>query len=131
MGEFAILSNRKRALIALIHSLFFLVLAVRGFASPKAAASFHGSGHVGGILTLAIYGIVVTVLAWLAWISRCARERIYFLLCVGSASFGFIRTLLGDPAVPAAQYLRVVMIVCAVVVGIWIFRGHAEDPLLS
>ena len=131
MADFAILSNRKRVLIALVHSVFFLALAVRGFASPKTAVSFHGPGHWGGIVTLAIYGIVAGVLAWLAKIARCAKERIYFLLCVGSASFGFTRTLLGDSAVPPAQYLRVLMLVCAVVMGIWIFRGHAEDPLLD
>src|SRR5437870_4514018 len=41
MPEFAVLTNRKRALIALVHSVAFLLLALRGFASPKTGVSLH------------------------------------------------------------------------------------------
>jgi hypothetical protein len=131
MDEFAILSNRKRALIALIHSIFFLGLAVRGFASPRTAISFHGPGHVPSVVMLVIYGIVAIILAILTWFARSSKEKLYFVLCVASASFGFIRILLGDTAVPAAQYLRVLMLASAVAVGIWIYRGHTDEPVLG
>ena len=36
MNDFAILSNRKRAIIALIHSVVFLGIAFHGFRAPKA-----------------------------------------------------------------------------------------------
>jgi hypothetical protein len=129
MNEFAILTNRKRALIALAHSLVFLAIAWHGFASPKAAISLHGSGAVGSVVTLFIYATVTTVLTWLATISRCARERIYFSLCVCSATFGLLRTLFGDTALPAAQYLRVAMLSCAVLMGTWILRSFSPEAV--
>lgn len=129
MDEFAILSNRRRALIALIHSLFFLAIAIRGFAFPRAAVMFHGPGRLRGLLMLVIYGIVTVALALLALLARCPKEKLYFVLCVGSASFAFIRIWLGDPAIPAAQYARVFMLLCAVFVGIRIYSGHRESEL--
>ena len=131
VADFAILNSRKRALIALLHTVVFLTIALLGFTSRKPAASLHGPGRKVAIFTLVLYGVVVSILTLLAWFARCAKERIYFALCAAGASFGFVRTLLGDPAIPAAQYLRVLMLACAVAVGIWIFRGHAEDPLLD
>jgi len=35
MNDFGVLNNRRRALIALIHSLVFLGIAMHGFASPR------------------------------------------------------------------------------------------------
>ena len=35
MNDFGVLTNRKRAVIALIHSVVFLGIAMHGFASPK------------------------------------------------------------------------------------------------
>ena len=35
MNDYAILTNRKRAIIALIHSVFFLMLAAVGITSPR------------------------------------------------------------------------------------------------
>src|SRR5262249_10588026 len=117
---FAILTNRKRAIIALTHSVAFLLLALRGFASPKAGLSLQ-AGVTGDLILLLVFTLVASVLLWLAVISRCALERIYFGFCAGSASFGFLRTLVGDHALPAAQYLRVLMLVCAVTAGSWIW----------
>jgi len=73
------LTNRKRALIALIHSIVFLGVALHGFVSPKAAFSLRGPGVTGGFALLVIYIIVASILGWLTAISRCARERIYFV----------------------------------------------------
>jgi len=128
MPEFAILTNRKRAMIALVHSVIFLLLALRGFAFPRIGVSLH-SGTTADFLLLVMYLTVASILIWLAGIARCARERIYFGFCAASASFGLLRTLFGDAALPAAQYLRVVMLVCAVFVGTRIWRFHSEELL--
>jgi hypothetical protein len=122
MDDFAILTNRKRALIALAHSIVFLAIAVRGFASPRPPLG-QGSGLVPGAVLLVIYLTVGSILAWLTRLARCAKERTYFALCTCSAAFGFLRTLFGDAALPAAQYLRVAMLLSAVLTGLWILRS--------
>jgi len=106
MHEFAVLTNRKRALIALIHSAVFLGIALHGFASPKAPVALGGSGTAAGVTLVAIYRTVTSILSWLVSIARCARERLYFGLCASSATFGLLRTIFGDASLPAAQYLR-------------------------
>src|SRR5271169_4152156 len=126
MNEFAVLTNRKRTLIALVHSVVFLGIALHGFASPKAAVVLHGSGAATGIALIAIYLTVASILSWLVSISRCARERLYFALCASSATFGLLRTIFGDTGLPAAQYLRVAMLTSAVAVGTWILRSYSR-----
>jgi hypothetical protein len=126
MNKFAILTNRKRALIALIHSLVFLGIALHGFLSPRSAAVFHGPGATTGVILVAIYLIVSTVLGWLVTISRCAQERLYFALCASSATFGLLRIIFGDAGLPLAQYLRVTMLTSAVMVGAWIVRSYSR-----
>jgi hypothetical protein len=133
MNDFGVLTNRKRALIALIHSLVFLGIAMHGFASPKAGVLLHWSGDAADFTLIGIYLTVASILAWLVRVSRGARERVYFALCASSATFGLLRTIFGDSALPAAQYLRVIMLTSAVVVGGWIFlsfpRPVTEDAL--
>src|SRR5437868_837258 len=124
MDDFAILTNRKRAIIALAHSIIFLGIALRGFVSPKQALS-HGPGLLVGGLLLLTYLTVGSILAWLTRLARCARERIYFAFCTSSATFGFLRTLFGDAALPAAQYLRVAMLALAVLTGFWILGSFS------
>jgi len=135
MNEFAVLTNRKRAVIALAHSIVFLGIASHGFVSPRAAAVFVGPGATLSIVLIVIYFTVASILAWLVSISRCARERVYFALCASSATFGLLRTIFGDATLPVAQYLRVAMLTSAVIVGAWIFRSFsrpaAEDAALS
>jgi hypothetical protein len=80
----------------------------------------HSFGRV------AIYLVVASILAWLVSLSRCARERIYFAFCASSATFGLLRSVFGDSALPAAQYMRVVMLSSAVVVGTLIFRSFSR-----
>jgi hypothetical protein len=126
MEEYAILTNRKRALIALAHSIIFLGIALRGFASPKAAASLHGQGAALTTAVILIYITVTSILVWLVALSRCLRERLYFSLCACSATFGLLRTGFGDASLPAAQHLRVLMLSCAVLVGTWIFRSFSR-----
>ncbi len=129
MDAFAILTNRKRALIALIHSVVFFLIALHGFASPRAAIVLHGDGAFAGFAMLSIYSIVSSVLLWLVTISRCAIERIYFAFCVSSASSGLLRIIFGDTALPAAQYMRVLMLTCAVITGVRIYRSLSEELL--
>ena len=126
MNEFGILTNRKRALIALIHSVIFLGIAVRGFTSPKAGILLAGFAATGDLILIAIYVVVASILAWLVSVSRGAKERVYFALCASSASFGLLRTVFGDGALPAAQYLRVIMLSSAVLVGTWILRSFSR-----
>jgi hypothetical protein len=125
MTEFAILNNRKRALIALIHSVIFLGVALQGFLSPKPGL-VHGAGKTGDFVLTAIYVIVSSILTWLVCVSRGTRERLYFVLCVCSASSGLLRTIFGDLTLPAAQYLRVGMLLCAVLVGTTIWRSYSR-----
>jgi len=126
MNEFGILTNRKRALIALIHSLVFLGIAMHGFASPKAGILVPRFVATADLILISMYLVVASILAWLVGVSRGARERVYFALCAGSASFGLLRTVFGDAALPAAQYLRVIMLSSAVLVGTWIVRSFSR-----
>lgn len=126
MNEFGILTNRKRALIALIHSLVFLGIAMHGFAAPKAGILLAGSVAASDTILIAIYLVVASILVWLVRISRGAKERVYFALCASSATFGLLRTIFGDAALPAAQYMRVIMLSSAVLVGTWILRAFSR-----
>ena len=125
MNDFGVLTNRKRALIALIHSVAFLGVATHGFVSSKAGI-LHGQGATADLILIAIYLVVASVLVWLVSLSRCARERIYFAFCASSATFGLLRSVFGDLAIPAAQYMRVVMLSSAVVVGTLILRSFSR-----
>jgi hypothetical protein len=125
MSQFGVLTNRKRAVIALIHSIAFLGVAIHGFVAPKAGI-LDGTGMIGDYLLLAIYIAVAAILLWLVRISRGLVERGYFVFCAASASFGLARTLLGDQGAPPAQYLRVLMLGSAVVVGMLIVRAHSR-----
>ena len=134
MNDFGVLNNRKRALIALIHSLVFLGIAMHGFASPKDGVLLPGSGATGDFVLIGIYLLVASILIWLASIARCATERAYFALCASSATFGLLRTIFGDAAIPVAQYMRVIMLTSAVMVGGWIFHSFsrtASENVLS
>ncbi len=122
---YTILNSRKRALIALVHTVFFLLLATwQSTGAPRSASLlWHRDGSViaGGI----VYTIVTSVLVWLLAISAGARERMYFGLCAASAGTALVRMLVGEINVPGGGVARVVMLASAVVVGITILREHA------
>jgi len=128
MNDFGVLTNRKRAFIALIHSVVFLGIASHGFLSTKAGI-LNGSRATGDFVLIGIYLVVASILAWLVSISRCTRERVYFTLCVGSATFGLLRTIFGDATLPVAQYLRVILLSSAVVVGTLIVRSFSRGAV--
>ncbi len=131
MDRFAIINNRKRAIIALIHSVFFLgVAAVQLAISHALPLSLRGERAIAGTILLAIYLIVTTVLVVLLCYSACTREKLYFALCAASAAFGLVRIVLGDPVLHA-NVLRVLLLFCAVIVGSGILRSHSPVAIVN
>ncbi len=131
VNEFAILTNRKRTIIALVHSIFFFALAAVMAASPRIGPLWTRIHSAPGsaIAQLLIYLIVSTILIVLTKVSICRMERLYFGCCATSASVGFFRALVGDPPLHAAHIVRVAMLAIAVVIGFMILREHAEPEL--
>jgi len=122
MRRYGILTNRKRAIIALVHTVAFLIVAaVTGMLTvrPLGAAS-----HASAWIVAGIYVAVTCVLLVLVAFSGNALERVYFGCCTTSAGFGLARQILGDAALPAAVYVRVAMLACAVVLGSMILRDR-------
>jgi hypothetical protein len=128
MGGFSILTNRKRALVALVHSVVFLLIAVRQMiaASPAAGVWVPSAVSRSTWVLCGIFIVVSAVLLWLFAISCGWMEKIYFGLCTVSATSGLLRTAAGDHAFHAGLYIRVVMLGSAVLVGLIIVRSHSE-----
>ena len=128
MGGFSILTNRKRAIVALVHSVVFLMIAVRQIIAAQPAAGIWVASTVsrGTWILCGIFTLVSAILLWLLVISRGWMEKIYFGLCTVSASSGLLRTAAGDRAFHAGLYIRVVMLVSAVLVGLLIVRVHSS-----
>lgn len=133
MNRFSILSNRKRAVIALIHSVFFLGIAIVSFfGQPKAGLLLgHHAKPVGDLVMLAIYLVVTAILVVLVRFSNSLRERLYFAFCSTSATIGLLRLLLGDTHFFVARYVRIGMLACAVLIGYFILRGHESTAVAS
>jgi len=128
MSGFSILTNRKRAIVALVHSLVFLLIAVRQMvaANPVAGIWVPATVPTGTWILCAIFTIVSTILLWLLIISRGWMEKFYFALCTVSATSGLLRTVFGDQTFHAGLYVRVIMLVSAVFVGLLIVRRHSR-----
>lgn len=126
MNDFGVLNSRKRAVIALVHSFVFLGVALHGFVSPKAGI-MGGAAAAGDFALIGIYLAVASILAWLVTLSRCHRERLYFVFCASSATCGLLRAIFGDTALPVAQYMRVIMLSSAVAVGFLILRKFSAS----
>jgi len=65
----------------------------------------------------AIFVIVSSILLWLLILSRGWLEKFYFAFCTISATSGLLRTAFGDQSFHAGLYVRVIMLVSAVLVG--------------
>ncbi len=128
MDGFSILTNRKRAIVALAHSVVFLLIAVRQMIAAQPAAGIWIASTVsrGTWILCGIFTIVSAILLWLLVISRGWLEKCYFALCTVSASSGLVRTAAGDQTFHAGLYIRVVMLVSAVLVGLLIVRVHSR-----
>ena len=130
MGGFSILTNRKRAIVALVHSVVFLLIAVRQMvaATPAAGVWLPSSVRPGTWILCGVFAIVSAILLWLLVISRGWMEKLYFGFCTISAGSGLLRTAAGDQSFHAGLYVRVVMLVSAVLVGLLIVRHHSQVP---
>jgi hypothetical protein len=129
MSPYGILNSRKRAIIALVHTVVFGLIALLQTAvrqHPVALLSAGPGKIVGSIALTSIYLVVSIVLLVLLWFSRCATERLYFALCASSASVGLLRCLLGDPTAYAGNAARVVLLASAVITGMSIVKGHTQ-----
>jgi hypothetical protein len=128
MDGFSILTNRKRAIVALVHSVVFLLIAVRQMMAANPAAGIWVASTVsrGTWILCGIFTIVSSILLWLLVISRGWMEKFYFAFCTVSATSGLVRTAAGDQAFHAGLYIRVVMLVSAVLVGLLIVRIHSR-----
>ncbi len=128
MSGFSILTDRKRAVVALVHSVVFLLIAVRQMvaATPVAGVWVAATVSRGTWILCGIFAMVSSVLLWLLVISRGWMERFYFGFCTISATAGLLRTAAGDQTFHAGLYIRVVMLVSAVLVGLLIVRAHTR-----
>ncbi len=131
MGGFFILTNRKRAVVALAHSVVFLLIAVRQMvaANPTAGIWVASTVSRGTWILCGIFTLVSAILLWLLLISRGWLEKFYFGFCTISAMSGLLRTAAGDHAFHSGLCIRVVMLVSAVLVGLLIVRAHSRGPL--
>jgi hypothetical protein len=124
MESFSILNSRKRAIVALVHSIIFLTVAgIQAAVSHAEPLATHGSRATGGLILLGIYVVVTTVLLLLLKASHGIKEKLYFALCAGSASFGLVRIVMGDQVLHV-NLMRVLLLGCAVLVGLLILRTH-------
>lgn len=128
MGSFVILTNRRRAIIALVHSAVFLLVAVGQSMTSSRSPGMLIPGAVprSTWILCAIYWIVSAILLWLFTIAGSWAERTYFGLCAASAVSGLLRTILGDNTLHAAVYMRVVLLASAVLLGTAIVRAQSE-----
>ena len=129
MGGFSILTNRKRAIVALVHSVIFLLIAVRQMVAAQPATGIWILSTVspGTWILCGVFVLVSVILLWLFSISRGWMEKIYFGFCTISATSGLLRTAAGDQAFHAGLYIRVGMLISAVLVGLLIVRKHAGE----
>jgi hypothetical protein len=119
---YVILTNRKRAIVALVHTVVFLGVAFSGFVT--AVRRLQAASPVWSWVLAGVYLLVTAALLSLMLVSRKAVERLYFGLCATSAGFGLLRQIAGDPPLHPAVYVRVAMLGCAVLVVSRILRTH-------
>jgi hypothetical protein len=124
MERYVILTNRKRAIVALVHTVVFLAVAMYGMLMVVRPLAMN-SPAAAWVMT-AVYAVVTSILLVLAAFSGNGIERIYFAFCTTSAGFGLARQIVGDPRMFVAVYVRVAMLACAVAAGIVILRRHGR-----
>lgn len=128
MGDFSILTNRKRAIVAMVHSVVFLLIALRQMVVVSPAAGIWLGSPVprGTWILCGVFAVVSAVLCFLLAISRGWVEKSYFALCTASAMSGLLRTTAGDQVFHAALYIRVIMLASAILVGFMIVQTHSR-----
>src|SRR5208282_691371 len=110
--------------------IVFLLIAVRQMVAANPVPGIWVASTVsrGTWILCGIFAVVSSILLWLLAISRGWMEKFYFAFCTVSASSGLLRTAAGDHAFHAGIYLRVIMLVSAVLVGLLIVRTHSPRP---
>lgn len=131
MGEFSILTNRKRAIVALVHSVVFLIVALRQMivVSPASGIWLTPAVPLSTWILCGIFIIVSSILFYLFAISHGWLEKLYFALCTASATSGLLRTVAGDQAFHAALYIRVIMLAGAILVGFVLVHAHSRKDV--
>ncbi|HXK06083.1 MAG TPA: hypothetical protein VMS37_27030 [Verrucomicrobiae bacterium] len=120
----SILTNRKRVIVALVHTVVFLALAIyTAFLTVRPL--MPGSPASAWIMT-AVYLLVSAALLVLTTVSGVAHERLYFGLCTTSAVLGLGRQIAGDLRLHAAAPARVLLLTCAVLTGMAMLRATAS-----
>jgi hypothetical protein len=114
--RYVILTNRKRTIVALVHSVAFLMLALYGVLTV--VRPLHWGSPPSAWIMPAVYMLVTLILLVLTAVAGNLAERLYFGFCSTSAGFGLLRQILGDPRMHAAVYIRVSMLACAVLTGV-------------
>jgi hypothetical protein len=129
MDEFSILTNRKRAIVALVHSFLFLVVALRQAlaVSPAAGIWLVSSVPPSTWILCGIFAIVSAILLCLFAVSHGWMEKAYFGFCAASATSGLLRTAAGDQTFHAALYIRVIMLAGAILIGFMIVYAHSQQ----
>jgi hypothetical protein len=134
MEAYGILNNRKRAIIALVHSIVFFGIAMIGLQSAPKTGLFTSTGRAftpGSIAVFCVYLIVSSVLLILTRYSRCLKERAYFGFCAASASVGLLRALFGDPVPHLGPIARVLLLGTAVAIGFSILGSHSQPQTVT
>ena len=128
MDDFAILTNRRRAIVALVHSIVFLLIAFRQLFTAAPSAGIWDPLRVaaGTWILCAVFFLVSSILWYLFLLSQGWTEKLYFGLCALSASSGLLRTVFGDASFHAGLYIRVVLLGSAVLVGGMIVGIHSD-----
>ncbi len=127
--NYSVLTNRKRAVIALVHSVFFFFVALSGLvgksAIPPLAMAIERQSHLAPALAItAVYVLITGILVWLFRFSAAQREKLYFAFCATSAGTGLLRVLFGDTSLHAEACIRAIMLACAIVTCTLILRSH-------
>lgn len=118
-----VITNKKRAIVALVHSIAFLGLAIAMYKPPKAI----GFATTASTMMTVVYCIVTSILLWLALASKVRDEKLYFGLCATSAGFGLLRMAVAGPVLAmVAVYVRVSMLGMAILVGVGLLRTHGR-----
>jgi hypothetical protein len=119
--NYFVITNKKRAIVALVHSIAFLGLAIAMYKPPKAI----GFATTASTIMTVVYFIVTSILLWLTLASKVGKERLYFGLCATSAGFGLLRMVVASPLLATlAVFVRVSMLGMAVAVGVGLMRTH-------
>ena len=132
--EYGILNNRKRAIIALVHSIVFLAIAMMGLQSPPKTGLFTGQGTLftpGRVATFFVYLIVTSVLLILIRYSRCRHERAYFAFCSRACRRRLAaRSLWRYPIPHVGAVARLLLLGVAVIVGFAILQVHSQPQAI-